>query len=281
MKRFRITTIATVATVLALSACAPIERPPSAGEVADTVVFVSGDRADRLDIATLRQKLSALEGIDLTTEDGRAKLKGELDKIETYAVPGADVPDPVKGIGGFYTRLQFRTALSPAAKIETQRLSGKIRRYIFNKNTMSGYLEVDTVVETLVNGVPVARDTYWWSIAVLPGTYRVVPRKNNQPRDPFPNTVPLPDAALDPDNPRGIWKRGLDHKLFAKGPGIVVLAASKNGDLIPANDPVYQSDSDSCVDLLFKDYPPEQTLPPQSGYCLGRCQDPLVVNTGA
>jgi len=286
MKRFWITSVAAMAAIFGLSACSTIKRLPSAGDFADTNVYIAGERADQIDPMKLRQKLSELEGIDLITDDGRSKLKQLLEKIDKnserkkYSGRKIDVPDALKGIGGFHTRLLIRAALSPPDAVITQKLSGKIRRYIFNKYTYGGYLEVNTTVETFVNGTRTGKDKYWWSIAVLPGTYGVYKRDENNLTDPFPGTLRLPDAALDPENPRGIWKRHLDHKLYAVGEGIVVLAVTKNGDLLPKTDPAYESDENSCIDLLFKGYPPEQDLPPQSAYCLGRCQSPLIVNTG-
>lgn len=50
--------------------------------------------------------------------------------------------------------------------------------------------------------------------------------------------------------------------------------------LLPPNDYRYTSTAESCIDLLSHPYPPEFELPPQKGYCLGRCEHPFIVNTG-
>ncbi len=278
-RNWAVTAVALV-LVLGLTACETSRRLPGAGDDAPTNLSLAGERANRAELASLRRNLSRLKSIDVESDEGRASAKRLLKRIEDRSLKGEEVPEDLRGIGGFHARLLVKSALSTRDELLTQNLSGKIRRYIFNEENDAGYLEVDTRVETLVNGVKVKTDKYFWSIAVLPGTYRVIKKDNRDPNDPFPGTVPLPPDALDPDNPRGIIQRGLDHKLFAKGRGIVVLAVTKNGDLLPAEDPVYQSDDESCVDILFNGEPPANRLPNQSAYCLGRCDDPLIVNTG-
>jgi hypothetical protein len=77
----------------------------------------------------------------------------------------------------------------------------------------------------------------------------------------------------------------LKYKLNAKGTGIVVRHVYRKVDsdpieLLPPTDPRYASTAESCIDLLFNPYPPETELPPQIGYCLGRCEQPAILNTG-
>jgi hypothetical protein len=180
------------------------------------------------------------------------------------------------GIAGFSVRQLLEAHLTRQA----QKIKGKIRHYYFNDTLKSGCLEVDTVVGT---------DCYSWSIAVLPGTFEVVKRDESaRPdpgnpaaplRQPFPGTLDLPEEALKPDNPQGIWQRGLNHKLWARGKGIKVLGIIKNDVLLSPEDPLYVSNDDSCIDLMFACSPPESVLPPQRAYCLGRCEHPAVVNT--
>lgn len=288
MKRYWTSAAVAVAAILILSACemaqrgtATDQRFPSAGDFAGLNVYVNGVRTDQADVGELRERLTALKSVGVNTAEERQRTATLLADIDEGRIDRSAVPEELRGIGGFHTRLVLRTAVSRPGEVETQKLSGKIRRYLFNDQNNSGYLEVDTTVETFVNGNLVGKDAYWWAIAVMPGSYGVFKKDNTNPNDPFPGTIPLPDSALDPDNPGGIVQRGLDHKLFAKGKGIVVLAVKKNGKMLPATDPVYASSVDSCIDILFRGYPPEDTLPPQSAYCLGRCAHPMVVNTGA
>lgn len=202
-------------------------------------------------------------------------------------VRASDLPDALTGIPGFTVLQLLGAYVEPALE---RKVSGKIRKYYFNDDKKDGYLEVDTVVDTLDDGVIVKTDTYSWVITVQPETFTVVPRCDINPDDPngcddngnmpFLDTLALPEAALLQDNPDGIWQRGLDHKLWAKGTGIVVDRVIRNGVLLsPEHHPLYVSNEDSCIDLMFAGYPPVSELPPQPGYCLGRCAHPMVVNT--
>lgn len=154
-----------------------------------------------------------------------------------------------------------------------QSVRGKIRHYYFNDDQKSGYLEVDTEVDTLQGGT-VHTDKYLWQIAVRPGTYEVV-EHSGDPNDPFPGTLQFSSGKL-----ADIAARKLDTKLWATGQGIVVIAVKRNGVLLdPATHPLYVTNADSCIDMMFWGYPPRSELPRQPSYCLGRCAHPLVINT--
>jgi|GEM_PF-4028078 len=265
---------------LATAGCETLEPPPSAAEDASTNLYFSGKSINAVEIDELRRDLGEHIGANLLDEKGRMDVSTLLDRMDKGEISKAAVQSTYKGIGGFYTRLLTRTAVTLNSTAQYPKFSGKIRRYVYNRYAGSGYLEVDTRLETLRNGV-VTRTDFWWSIAVLPGTYEVFQRVEDQLDDPFPDApIGVPEEALDPENEFGIWKRNLNHKLFAQGDGIVVLAVTRDGILLPDGDPVYQSDADSCIDILFEGPPPEQTLPQQSAYCLGRCAHPMIVNTG-
>lgn len=204
-------------------------------------------------------------------------------------VKASDLPDALTGIPGFTVLQLLEAYLEPELE---RKVSGKIRHYYFNDDNKGGYLEVDTVVDTLRDGEIVHTDTYFWAIAVRPETFEVVPRCDINPDDPngcddngnapFLDTLALPAKRLDPNDPEkdSIWQRGLDHKLWAEGTGIVVVGVIRNGVLLsPDHHPLYVSNEDSCIDLMFAGYPPVSELPPQPGYCLGRCAHPEVVNT--
>lgn len=225
---------------------------------------------------------------DYPDEELDKKLAELLAKAGEDGVRAADLPEALTGIPGFTVLQLLKAYLEPELE---RKVSGTIRHYYFNFNDdrKGGYLEVDTVVDTLRNGEIVETDTYFWAIAVRPETFEVVLRCDINPDDPngcddngnmpFLDTLALPDKALEEDNQDGIWVRGLDHKLWAKGTGIVVVGVIRNGVLLSPGDPLYASNADSCIDLMFAGYPPVSELPPQPGYCLGRCAHPEVVNT--
>jgi hypothetical protein len=123
------------------------------------------------------------------------------------------------------------------------------------------------------------------------------------PNDPFPTVLdelPFPAPALDSNDPRSIWCRGLNHKLYAKGRNVKVErvyrqvchhspdtnAIDEDFHLLDRSDPnnamYYAESEDACVDIMFKGYPTLAGVPDDvRGYCLGRCKKPEIVNTGA
>jgi hypothetical protein len=285
-QRFRPAAIA-VLLVLGLSACANMQRTTTEkapDDLVDTTVYIAGADFQALGTARLREILSEIEGIDLTTAAGRREIDDLLIRLRAGEVKAAEeAPAALRGLAGLELREQLEIAIAPADAQLSKDFAGKIRDYLFNENTGAGYLEVETWVTTRVQGTPVQVDRYYWWIAVGAGGgkgFTVHEREDSQPDNPFPGTINLPPAAKDFDNPDGIWQRGLDHKLFARGETISVLAVTRNGQLLPPADPVYQTSADSCIDLLLRGYPPRDTLPQQRAYCLGRCAHPMILNTG-
>jgi len=182
-------------------------------------------------------------------------------------------------------------------------MKGKISDYIFiadaDGKTGSGHLSVDVTEEFFKNR---QRNTVFhhWDIEIK--KYEVHQRVDaGFPDFPFPVLqgnpelkaepdpkkvlVDFPKEAIDPENDLSVWHRGLDHKLFARGKGgikIHKIYESVNGSKLsplPREHPWYTVDDESCVDLMFKGYPPAIGLPPQSNYCLGRCVHPKIINT--
>jgi hypothetical protein len=183
------------------------------------------------------------------------------------------VPSALGGIAGFAV-VSFLEAYAAGSPVGPT-ISGKIKDYVYDEDDLSGHLAVDTRVY-----LPWSRITnrFHWDIEVRPGTYQVIPHSGD-PNNPFPNTV-----TFDPAKLPEIAKRGLDHKLFAQGPGIRVRHVYKirnDGSIqrYPNNHVFYASTVDSCIDLMFAGEPPAIYLPPQRGYCLGRCAQPAVVNS--
>lgn len=221
-------------------------------------------------------------GIDLDIDDLRELLR-EIDRDPTRVLD-TDVPDAMRGIGGFSTTLFLKKLILGVH----QTVYGKIRDYIFVDRTKSGHLSVDMCIDR--------SEFYHWDIEIANGGFGVHLRKGDPddpndpyyPDNPFPNVdLDLPEGATDPDEPTSIWVRGLDHKLHARGKSIEVRhiyhRSLSDPDLtrLDDNHHLYMSTEASCVDLFTQGRPPatfgELT---DSDYCLGRCEHPAIVNTG-
>jgi hypothetical protein len=208
-----------------------------------------------------------------------------LQRIEEAGfVPREEVPAALTGIGGFSTQLVLRAFLFK----EAHKVQGRIRDYIYVDATKSGHLAVD--VKTLyfasaadrdAGKLPKRTELLHWDIEV-DSIYEVHERGTDYD-DPFPYVdLELPTNAIT-----SIWDptRDLKYKLHAKGPGIKVRHVYRKIDsgtmqLLPSTDYRYTTTYESCIDLLFNPYPPESELPPQKGFCLGRCKHPDIINTG-
>jgi hypothetical protein len=201
-----------------------------------------------------------------------SELLERLRQGVAFPVDVRGVPSALGGIAGFAV-VSFLEAYAAGAMVGPT-ISGKIKDYVFDESDLSGHLAVDTRVYLPWKNTS---DRFHWDIEVRPGTYQVIEHSSNR-NDPFPNTV-----AFDQDKLAEIAGLGLDHKLFAQGPGIRVRHVYKildEGSIqrLPNNHPFYASTVDSCIDLMFAGEPPAIYLPPQPGYCLGRCAQPAVVN---
>ena len=269
--------------VVSLSACELLQEKLKRDRFDEWSLVAGGEvvGGPKLSKDQLIKVASELLEFDVGTDEGQAKAKSILAGFDENSASGKDVPSALKGVAGQSTLSLVRWAVD-----EPQVISGKIRDYIYDDQNKSGHLAVDTKVETygslanLRNGTPFRVEFFHWDIEVV-GIYRVIPR-GPDPFDPFPDTVEFSDEALGPDG--SIRRRGLDHKLFAKGKGIVVRHVYRrvgNGPLrrLPDGHPFYDTTEDSCIDLLFKGFPPASELPRQRFYCLGRCDHPQVVNT--
>ncbi len=189
------------------------------------------------------------------------------------------------------------------------KMSGQIIDYRFDETSPgsgigSGVLQVITKIETAVNGIipPGMSVEYEWTITVentpqLAG-YKVVPRCDLQGVancdvgvDPFPDTMDLGQDALDRiicvQQPAACVQQR--YKLWAIGEAIrvdqirVKRGAGAWVSLPNAgiNAKFYDRNDENCIDMMFANRPPATLAgmgPPQ--YCLGRCANPLIVNTG-
>lgn len=251
-----------------LVALDPGERPLSSAALID--------RFDGREAAA-DQVLERLQ-IDLPRADLVALLE-RIDEDPTLT----DIPDPLRpsleGVSGLSTMLLLTDLLLG----KPQKMTGKIRDYVYLDGSKSGHLAVEVCINN-------AR-FYHWDVVVGEGEFTAHPRSEDEqdyPDNPFPDVdLALPAMAVDPDNPLSIWARNLTHKLHARGPGIrvenVYYRDLADPDLVRLDDshPFYTSTEESCVDLFTPGYPPA-TVGELIGndYCLGRCGHPAIINTG-
>jgi len=235
------------------------------------------------------------------------------------------VPEALKGIGriGVAPFLEAASARSePGTSNLRVKVGGQVRDHIFIPDPSDpsdcpssgrGHLSVDVLHEffdadeDLRACRPNKTEFYHWDIEI--SKYEVHKRydlieelKDDHgyfPNNPFPTLpdIAFPASALDPDDPRSIWCRCLDHKLYATGKRIKVdrvyrqicnHPAGPNDEDFRLLDPdhpqdgiFYEQSNDACIDIMFAGYPPLAGLPKQREYCLGRCENPAIVNTGA
>lgn len=233
--------------------------------------------ADRERAAGVLSELLELDVVD----QGDAAIR-LLQGIDDGFITQEEAPAGLRGIGGLGVRLVARAFLLD----EAHRVRGKIRDYLYDEGTASGHLAVDVRTEFFASAKdrdsgrpPVRTELLHWDIEI-DGAYEVHPRGLDF-LDPFPDVdLELPGYAI-----ASIWNRDLKYKLHAKGPGIIVRHIYSKVDDNPiqrvrSEDPRYAQTDEACIDIFFNPYPPETELPPQIGYCLGRCEQPAVVNTG-
>lgn len=154
---------------------------------------------------------------------------------------------------------------------------GKTHAYSYNDEKKGGYIENEVVYDIFVNGSLVTQFETYLAVGIEPGTYFDVEPFSGKFDDPFPG-IPM---ELSHEAKKEIKKRHLKHKLYAEGTGIVVLGYYENGVLLDRSDPAYTSTEDSCIDWMFKPYPPAHfsDLPELLMRCLGRCKHPRLFNS--
>jgi hypothetical protein len=220
--------------------------------------------------------------LELDVVGQRDQLINLLEGIDRGDATQEDIPDALSGIGGFSTLLALRAYLFN----EAHRVQGKIRDYVYVDSDKSGHLAVDVRTEFFASAkdrdsgeLPIRTELLHWDIDVE-GVYKIHQRGFD-----FLNPFPQVDLVLPGNAIAGIWARDLKYKLHARGIGIKVRHVYRKIDdglitRLPSTDFRYASTDASCIDLLFHPYPPETELPPQIGYCLGRCDHPAIINTG-
>jgi len=297
-------------TLILLSAACetapPVVEPISTSffAVEPTTIIIKGKKLNNVleDGTELNEALKALGTVTLVSGP-KGELKRRIMALRKADKEGASDLPGLSGINGIFGREILDAAdqalgsggnFNNATKVVTE-VSGQINQYYFNPDDGSGFLGVDTFVtkkkfnkNNPTNPIKVSTDAYRWSVAITAGTYTV--KTKNTSADPFPGTIPFSPTQIAEIN-----SKGFDRKLWAKGTGIVVISVEfdKNYDPTSPNfvllDPtknknknLYKTDADSCIDMLFVGDPPRlysQLMGPPT-YCLGRCAQPLLVNTG-
>ena len=224
--------------------------------------------------------LSGLLEIDVVAQ--RAQAINVLQRIDEGVATQEEVPVALSGLGGFGALLVARAYFFE----EAHKIRGRIRDYLYVEDDQSGHLAVEVRTEFFASvkdrdsgKAPLRTELLHWDVDVE-DAYGIHHRGLD-----FTNPFPQVDLALPGYAIAGIWARDLKYKLHAKGTGIVVRHVYRKIDddaivRLPSTDPRYLSTDESCIDLLFNPYPPETELPPQIGFCLGRCDHPPIVNTG-
>lgn len=204
----------------------------------------------------------------------------------------------------------------PEYRIKT---SGKISDYLFIPGKQvsdvlwtenNGHLSVNVIDQEfctnaeLIACTPTRTKLYHWDIELKNCEVhkrddgRFLDSDIEKRKRPFPGIIEpsLPPHSVDPDDGRSIWCRCLDHKIYAVGDQIAIhniYCSQEDGSLVRLEDghflygEIDETDKTdeakknmSCVDLMFRGFPPAIKLPPQIEYCLGRCAHPPIVNTG-
>lgn len=124
-------------------------------------------------------------------------------------------------------------------------------------------------------------DEYFFQMRFLPdmdGTVRTA--ENQGGGDPFPDTLDLTQV-VDPTAILAMMQN-FQYKLHGSEDAVEIVAAYRNGLLLPPTDEVYEQGG-SCFDFFLTDDAALQSmqagvLPDQLSYCMGRC-NALILNT--
>lgn len=164
--------------------------------------------------------------------------------------------------------------------------------YYFDGNSPngSGHLWV-TMFTKITLGASDQRRTiaHRYKVVVTDG-FQVEPKDLSNPGNVFPDFASESGITMNSS-----MASGFNSKLWAKGTSIQVtrLLVNKNYDNNPTafveineNNPnykhVFETDPSACIDMMFADATPPDTLPDDAVppyYCLGRCDNPPIINT--
>jgi len=184
---------------------------------------------------------------------------------------------------------------------------GQITDYAYDPSDGTGELKATTYITWRVvtsgSGNPAAKtEAYKWDISVKPTSGLSFTGFQDEANtgninDPFPAS----GMTFSQDMLNRIQSLGFTRKLWVRGDDIVINQISHRKwnkatfEILDKTDPKYErlydttGDEDSCIDMFFA-VPSGTALPTnmtqlnaQGGppfYCLGRCANPMIINTG-
>lgn len=295
----------TVFAALLLAACAARVQPVPIDEAAswtdivpsNTVIQISPDGAPVELNAVLASEETLRQALDtLFPEAANIDNLGErIDAIrEDKTGDNRRRFDVLRGLGGLYAHeflnsaeltLDERGVYDPGKRVYEWSY-GRTEEFEFDSAVGSGRILNFTyftrvVVPLGIGPIVSTTDSYRWNIAVDPGGFTVVEKDESDPQDPFPGTLDFSPAMVNRVN-----ALGFQYKLWAQGRpiDIVEIAFKPDGAAdytpVPTSDPRYDRTDENCVDMMFVNFPPPVlgTLQPPL-YCLGRCENPKLINT--
>ncbi len=293
-----------VALALLIAACeprirqTPIEDAASWDDIVplNTMIQISEDGAP-VDLntvlaseETVRQALDTL----FPRSAGTDNLRQRIEEIRG-GKSGDRPPELLRGLGGLYAH-EFLNSVEATLgrngnfdpdKRVYEFFYGHTREFAFNERAGTGrILNFTYFTRVVVTGdndpIITTTDSYRWAVRVAEGGFSVIEKDDSDPNDPFPGTLEFSPEILN-----RVDALGFEYKLWAKGTSIIIedIAFKGDGDptyvSLPTSDPRYDRTDSNCIDMMFVNFPPPTlgTLQPPL-YCLGRCDNPMLINTG-
>ena len=184
---------------------------------------------------------------------------------------------------------------------------GQITDYNYDQSDGTGELNVTTYITWKVvtsgSGNPAPKtEAYKWIISVEPTSgLSFTGFQDEMNTGNINNPFPASGMTFDPDTLNRIQSLGFTRKLWVRGDDIVIEEIRHRKwnkmtfVLLDKTDPKYErlydmtGDEDSCIDIFFA-VPSASPLPTNMVqlnalggppfYCLGRCANPMILNTG-
>lgn len=254
-------------------------------DVANVVLDIIGNSSDSDD--NLDEFIRGLDREELGRElqSFLVSLEGE-DIDYSGALPQDALKRRLSNIGGFYAILGMRAFVECVVirgnrlKPGDQRLFGKIVDYAYNENTSGAHIDFEANHALTCAGEEILDEKYSIHISVTPYNDRgeqigLIKHKKNE-KGKFPVL-----RGFLPNDPEVLHNlKDMNYKLHTIGESINITAAFRDGELLPQDHPIYLQNSSSCIDIFFMNEPDPFALPPQHEYCMGRCAEPPLINTG-
>lgn len=301
--------IACVFIVLAISSCS--QKSPKKR----TAIFIGNDRIDqrKFDDKSIRSTLLDIVGSgsnsdtslerylrEVEIEDLGRDLSSFIKSIENEEstsiedkkfiisrdFPRQQLKDRLHSIGGFYAILALRAYVECVVirgnrlKPGEQKIFGTIVDYAFNESDAKAHIDLVANHELTCRKVKVLDDTYTIHMSIAPYDESVEENGMKKHKRRKNGSFPGINGFL-PNDPEVLANlRKMEYKLHAKGRSVDVIAAFKNGNILPKEHPIYEKTESNCVDIFFEKDPDPFELPSQHEYCMGRCKHPPLINTG-